>query len=149
MQCILTLAMFPWYMDEEKREQYKECSTLIDFEKTVHELQVQDIYYAKPTLLRRNEDGQIAAVYTLTTGCESCFPVRPESFINLSGLKIDAAFIRFFIFEEKRAVDSFFPYSEFIEFIKEKGAVKFDAERIKVQPLSKEDVAEFIGKFEK
>lgn len=36
-QCILTLALYPWFMEPEKREYYKTCPDLDDFEETIPE----------------------------------------------------------------------------------------------------------------
>lgn len=143
-QCILTLAKIPWYLDADKREQYKYCTSLDDFEETIHELQKCDVYYAKPSLYRNQNDGKILAYYTLTNDCESCFPINPESFINLDNIKIDEAFIRFYFYEEDKILDDFYPYARFIDFVKEKGAVKFDAEHLRIPDISKEEIYEFI-----
>ena len=141
---ILTLAMFPWYMDEDKREMYKTCTTLDDLENIIHKLQIADLYYAKPSLLRNNNDGKILAAYTMTTNCDSSFPVNPECFLNMGNIKIDESIIRFFVYEENKPIDGFYPYSDFVEFIKQKGATAFDAERLKVRGLSKEEIMEFV-----
>lgn len=143
-QYILTLAKFPWYMDDEKREKYKTIKTLDDFEYTIHELQKDDVYYAKPSLFKDGKSGKILAFYTLTSNCESYFPINAESFLNFDAPKVDEAFIRFFIYEEEKVVEGHYPYDKFVEFIKEKGATKFDAERLKVPELSKEEIMEFV-----
>lgn len=142
---ILTMAMFPWYMDEDKREKYKTCTSLDDLENTIHNLQSADLYYAKPTLFRNNNDGKIMAAYTMTTNCDSSFPVNPESFLNMGNIKIDESIIRFFVYEENKPLDGFYPYSKFVEFIKQKGATKFDAERLQIRGLSKEEIMEFVN----
>ena len=136
MQYILTLAKFPWYMDDEKKEKYKNAKTLDDFENTIHELQKDDVYYAKPSLFKDGNSGKILAFYTLTSNCESYFPVKADSFLNFDAPKVDEAFIRFFIYNEKEAHTR-------IEFIKEKGATKFDAERMRVPEISKAEIMEF------
>lgn len=61
-QCILTLALYPWFMEPEKREYYKTCPDLDDFEETIHELQAGDFYYAKPSLMKNKNDGKVLAV---------------------------------------------------------------------------------------
>lgn len=48
----MTLALYPWFMEPEKREYYKTCTDLDDFEETIHELQAEDFYYAKPSLMK-------------------------------------------------------------------------------------------------
>ena len=55
------------------------------------------------------------------------------------------AFIRFFIFEEKKVVDGHYSYRQFIEFAKQKGATQFDAERLRVPEISKEEIMEFVN----
>ncbi|SDJ65667.1 protein of unknown function [Lachnospiraceae bacterium G41] len=143
-QYILTLAKFPWYMDDEAKEKYKTAKTLDDFEETIHGLQKDDVYYAKPSLFKDGKSGKILAFYTLTSNCESYFPVKPDSFLNLYAPKIDEAFIRFFIYEEEKVVEGHYPYDKFVEFIKEKGATKFDAERLRVPEISKAEIMEFV-----
>ncbi|MBP5493728.1 MAG: DUF4299 family protein [Lachnospiraceae bacterium] len=143
-QYILTLAKFPWYMDDEAKEKYKTAKTLDDFEETIHGLQKDDVYYAKPSLFKDGKSGKILAFYTLTSNCESYFPVKPDSFLNFDAPKIDEAFIRFFIYEEEKVVEGHYPYDKFVEFIKEKGATKFDAERLRVPEISKAEIMEFV-----
>ena len=143
-QYILTLAKFPWYMDDEAKEKYKTAKTLDDFEETIHGLQKDDVYYAKPSLFKDGKSGKILAFYTLTSNCESYFPVKPDSFLNFDAPKIDEAFIRFFIYEEEKVVEGHYPYDKFVEFIKEKGATKFDAERLRVHEISKAEIMEFV-----
>ena len=144
MQYILTLAKFPWYMDDEKKEKYKTIKSLDDFEETIHGLQKNDVYYAKPSLFKDGKSGKILAFYTLTSNCESYFPVKPDSFLNFDAPKIDEALVRFFIYEEEKVVDGYYPYEKFVEFIKEKGATKFDAERLRVPEISKAEIMEFV-----
>ena len=143
-QLLLTMTMFPWYVDNNKREEYKTCNNLDDFENKLHELQSEDRYYAKPSLFRNKNDGKNLAVYTLTDDCESIFPVKAETFVNMDNIKIDEGLVGFFIFEEKKSVDGLFPYNEFIEFVKEKGATPFDAEHLKVPAISKEAIYAFV-----
>ena len=144
MQYILTLAKFPWYMDDETKEKYKTIETPDDFEETIHGLQKDDVYYAKPSLFKDGKSGKILAFYTLTSNCESYFPVKPDSFLNFDAPKIDEALVRFFIYEEEKVVDGYYPYEKFVEFIKEKGATKFDAERLRVPEISKAEIMEFV-----
>ena len=144
MPYILTMSKFPWAIDEEKREKYKTIKTLDDFEYTIHEKQKEDIYYAKPSLFKDGKSGKILAFYTLTSNCLSCFPVNPESFINKSVNKIDEAFIRFFIYEEEKVVDGFYPYSKFVDYLKQKGVKMFDAERMRVPEISKDEIMAFV-----
>ena len=144
MNYILTLAMFPWYVDDEHREKYKTCTSLDDFEATIHAMQNTDLYYAKPSLFK-DKSNKILAFYTLTSNCESLFPANPRNFLNMNVQSIDKAFIRFFIFEEKKVVDGHYSYRQFIEFAKQKGATQFDAERLRVPEISKEDIMEFVN----
>ena len=127
MNYILTLAMFPWYVDA-----------------TIHAMQNTDLYYAKPSLFK-DKSNKILAFYTLTSNCESLFPANPRNFLNMNVQSIDKAFIRFFIFEEKKVVDGHYSYRQFIEFAKQKGATQFDAERLRVPEISKEDIMEFVN----
>ena len=67
------------------------------------------------------------------------------NFLNMNVQSIDKAFIRFFIFEEKKVVDGHYSYRQFIEFVKQKGATQFDAERLRVPEISKEEIMEFVN----
>ena len=78
-------------MEPEKREYYKTCPDLDDFEETIHELQAEDFYYAKPSLMKNKNDGKVLAVYTLTDECASIFPISP---INVSLLSVTLRFVR-------------------------------------------------------
>lgn len=145
---IFTLAMFPWFLPQNKVDEYKTCDNLDDFEETLHGLQALDLYYAKPSVMRNGQTGQIAAFYTLTEDCPSVFPVAANMFLNLDNIKIDQGFIRFYIFSEKRPLEGFYDYNEFIELLlKEKKAGIFDANHIVVPSLSKKDIEELVGKL--
>lgn len=143
-QFILTLAMFPWYMDDEKRTLYKKCPNLDDFEQTIHDLQKGDYYFATPSLYRSREDEKVLGVYTLTEELESIFPVDPTDCLNLDDFTIDRGYIRFFIYSENKSLDGVYPYDKFIDFVMEKGAESFDERRILVPPITKDEIMEFI-----
>ena len=144
-QCILTLAQYPWFLDAEKREYYKNCPDLDDFEKTIHDLQAGDVYYAKPSLMKNKNDGKSLAIYTLTDECESIFPMEAKDFLNLEDIKVDEGLIGFWIYEEQRRVDGLFSYDKFVEYMMGHGAVKFDANHMRVPAtVTKEDINEMI-----
>lgn len=144
-QCILTLAQYPWFLDAEKREYYKNCPDLDDFEKTIHDLQAGDVYYAKPSLMKNKNDGKSLAIYTLTDECESIFPMEAKDFLNLEDIKVDEGLIGFWIYEEQRRVDGLFSYDKFVEYMMCHGAVKFDANHMRVPAtVTKEDINEMI-----
>lgn len=142
---VLTLALFPWFMPPQKKEQYLSCATLFDLEQTLHDLQKADVYYANPTLMKNKATQKIAAIYTLTEDCQSIFPINAAGFLNLSEVQIDEGLIRFFIYSEKRMVDGVFPYSEFVNYMmKEKGAKLFDTQHMIVPNVSKKEIEEMI-----
>lgn len=142
-QFILTLAMFPWYMDDKKRTSYKKCSSLDDFEQTIHDLQKGDYYFATPTLYRSREDEKVLGVYTLTEDCESIFPLDPTDCLNLDDFTIDRGLIRFFIYSENKSLDGVYPYDKFLDFVEEKGLQSFDEKRVIIPPITKEEILEF------
>lgn len=142
---ILSMAKFPWYLPNEKRECYKTCITLEDFEQTMHDLQNVDVYYAKPSLMKNNIDGKITAFYTLTEECDSIFPISPRSFINLDNIKIDDSKIRFYIYSENKVVDGFYSYEKFVDFMMKNYGKQFDAEHFLISPgIRKEDIDTII-----
>ena len=52
---ILTLALYPYTLPEDKVAAWEKCTELSDFEQTLHELQAMDVYYAKPRLLQKGD----------------------------------------------------------------------------------------------
>lgn len=144
-QCILTLALFPWYMDDDKRSYYTNCSNLDDFEYTLHKLQLGDIYYAKPSLMHNKTDDKNYACYVLTTNCESIFPIDATEFINLDQIEIDGGLISFYNFEEDEMFDGIFPYDRFIEYMQNYGVEKFDNKHMKIPgTITKEEILKMI-----
>lgn len=144
-QCVLTLAQFPWFMDSQKREIYKACQNLDDFETTIHNLQTGDVYYAKPSLMHNNTDGKNYACYVMTAECESIFPTEAEGFINLDNIQIDGGLIQFYIFEEEKLIDGMYSYEKFVEYMLNHGAKKFDAIHMKVPGnITKEEIYKII-----
>ena len=139
---MLSLARFPWCLDDDKRSLYMTCKDLSDFEETIHNMQTLDVYYAKPALYKM-DNGEIHAFYTLTEDCDSVFPDRATEKLTLEQVKVDATFIRFYIYSEKRPYDGYYPYDKFVEFIKSKGATKFDAAHLRIKSITKEEFEEF------
>ena len=144
---MLPLACFPWFIPDDKRSLYMTCKNLDDFEETIHNLQTLDIYYAKPTLYKM-DNGEIHAFYTLTEECDSVFPAKAAEHLTIDRIKVDATFIRFYIYSEKRPYDGYFPYDKFVELAREKGATPFDADTLRVPPVTKEEFLEFAKRFE-
>ncbi|MCR4677736.1 MAG: DUF4299 domain-containing protein [Lachnospiraceae bacterium] len=140
---MLSLALFPWSLPDDKRSIYMTCKNLDDFEQTIHDLQSLDVYYAKPTLYKM-DNGEIHAFYTLTEDCDSVFPNKASDSLTLEQVKVDATFIRFYIFSEKRPYEGYFPYDKFVEFALEKGATPFDASTLRVPPITKEEFETFV-----
>ena len=145
-QCILTLALYPWFMEPEKREYYKTCPDLDDFEETIHELQAGDFYYAKPSLMKNKNDGKVLAVYTLTDECASIFPMDAKAFLNLDGIQVDEGLISFWIYGEQRRVEGLYPYDKFVEYMMNHGAAKFDASHMRIPGnITKEEIDKMIA----
>ena len=144
---MLSLARFPWCLPDDQRSLYMTCKNLDDFEETIHNLQTADVYFAKPTLYKM-DNGEIHAFYTLTEDCDSVFPDKATEYLTLDRGKVDATFVRFYIYSEKRAYDGYFPFDKFVEFALEKGATHFDANTLRVPPISKEEFIEFTKRFE-
>ena len=152
---LLTLAKFPWSAGKETREKFAADDALEVFEETIHALQTEDVYYAKPALYSNAANGGIVAVFTLPTDCEACFPVAPGELLVAPGCSLDEkvggnseAVIMFVVVEEKRAIDGLYPYSAFLEYAKGKGAEPFDENRIRVPGMSEEEILAFIKSLE-
>ena len=101
-QYILTLALFPWFVEKNKRAEYKECTSLDDFEEKMHSLQAGDYYYAKPSLFKDTNSGKNLAFYTLTDDCESVFPIHADDFLNMNDVKI-----RFSCLKKRRSLTEY------------------------------------------
>ena len=142
---IFTLAMWPWVLTKEQVKTFANCTDLKEFEQTMHDMQWMDVYYAKPRLYKRNE--KIGAYYVLTEECESIFPVKADSFINLDQLEIEEGFIQFYIFSEDRMVEGLFDYDKFMACMLERGAKLFDAEHVMIPSLTKLEIEEIIAKI--
>lgn len=144
---ILTLAMWPYTLPEDKVAAWEKCDDLADYEKTLHELQAQDVYYAKPRLLQKSETKEIGAFYALTEECKSVFPLRADGFLNFSEYKVTEGFVQFVLYSEQRAMDGLFPYERFIEEVRQYGVSQFDADHILIPPLSKAKLEELAAKI--
>ncbi len=144
---ILTLALWPYTLPEDKVSAWERCTDLSDFEQTLHELQAQDVYYAKPRLLQKGDTKEIGAFYTLTEECESVFPVRADGFLNFSEYKVTEGFIQFFLYNEQRVMDGLFSYERFIDAVQQYSVRQFDAEHILIPPLKKEQLEELAVKL--
>lgn len=146
---ILTLAMWPYTLPADKVLAWGGCTDLADFEKTLHEIQSQDVYYAKPRLMRKGDAGDIGAFYVLTEECESVFPVRADGFLNLNQLKIKEGFVQFYIYSEERMLDGIYSYERFIERIRTYGAQQFDADHVLIPSLNKESLEKLADELSK
>lgn len=143
---ILTLAMWPIYLKKEQVELFSVCLDLKEFEQILHDVQCMDVYYAKPRLMQ-NKEGKIGAFYTLTEECESIFPVKADILINLNNIKIDDAFISFYIYSENRMRDGIFSYEKFIKYMLDKGANYFDEEHIYIPSLIKQEIENIVERI--
>lgn len=137
---ILTLAMWPYYVPQEKVALWAKSDNLNDFEDTLHGLQSQDVYYAAPKLYQNNNNNKIGAFYVLTQECQSVFPLKFNGFINMSNIKIDEGFIQFYLYSEDKFIEGLFPYDKFIEEVRNQGAELFDETHILVMPMTKEQL---------
>ena len=144
---ILTLARWPYTLTEDKVAAWEACTDLSDFERTLHSLQAQDVYYAKPRLLQKNDTKEIGAFYALTEECESVFPVRADGFLNLSELKVTEGFVQFVLYSEQRVMEGMFPYESFIEELRRHGIRQFDADHILIPPMTKAELEKLAGKL--
>lgn len=143
---IFTLAMWPFILKDEQVELFANCTDLKQFEQILHEVQCLDMYYAKPRLLQKS-DGQIGAFYTLTEECESIFPIKADGFINLNNIKIDEAFITFYIYSENRMREGLFSYDKFVEYMLNQNVEYFDKEHIFVPSLTKQQIESLIERI--
>ena len=139
---ILTLAMFPYALSDEERNTFSVATSLDEFEKRLHEVQLQDVYYAMPNLYHEENRDINIAVYTLTEDCRSAFPLDGcSSLITLKlNTQIDVPWVRFYIYSENRLIDGHFEYKHFIEFVKERSQEYLDKEHIIIPALNKEEI---------
>lgn len=144
---ILTLALWPYTLPTDKVSAWRDCMDLEDFEQTLHAIQSQDVYYAKPRLLQKSDTSEIGAFYVLTEECESVFPVCADGFLNLNELKISEGFIQFYIYSENRMLDGMYPYERFMEEIRQYGIQQFDADHVLIPPMNKESLEKLVDKL--
>ncbi|MCM1258279.1 MAG: DUF4299 domain-containing protein [Roseburia sp.] len=150
---IFTLALWPYTLPEDKVLCWRDCTDLEDFEQTLHVIQSQDVYYAKPQLLQKNGTAEIGAFYVLTEECESVFPICAdgffcaEEFLNLNELKISEGFIQFYIYSEDRMLDGLYPYEKFMKEIRQCGIQQFDADHVLIPPMNKESLERLADKL--
>lgn len=137
---ILTLALWPYVLPADKVAAWGEGADPADFEQTLHAVQSQDVYYARPRLLQKSGTEEIGAFYVLTEECESVFPVRADGFLNLSEYKINEGFIQFYIYSEKRMLDGMYSYERFMEEIQQYDIRQFDTDHVLIPPLNKESL---------
>ena len=145
---IFSLAMWPYALTQEEAERFAVCEDLREFEELIHSKQDEDIYYAKPALMRDRNSGEVLAFYTLTEECDSIFPMRYENFLCQEQIKADKGFVRFFIYSENRAMDGFFDYDRFVSYVMGLGATAYGGWHVRIPPLTKEAIrimAERIG----
>ena len=144
---ILSLAMWPYTLPEDKVAAWQTCTDLSDFEQTIHILQCMDVYYAKPRLMQKSTTEEIGAFYALTEDCESVFPVRGDGFLNLDGIKVAECFVQFVIHSEQRVLDGLFPYDRFMEELQQYGIRPFDGDHVLIPPMSKAQLEELAAKL--
>lgn len=144
---IFPLALWPYTLTEDKVTAWRVCTDLSDFEQTIHELQTQDVYYARPRLFQNNDTKEINAFYALTEECSSVFPVHADGFLNLDQIEITEGFVQFVLYSEKRMLDGTFSYDRFIEELKEYDVRRFDATHILIPPLNKENLENLAAKL--
>ncbi len=138
---IITTAMFPYTFSDEERESFSKATSLDEFEKRLHEIQLLDVYYAKPTVMHeKNRDINIG-VYSLTENCRSVFPIDGTSSLVTVKLntEINDAWVCFAIYSEQRLLEGYYNYNSFVEYIKEY-TQPFDKGHIVIEPMSKEEL---------
>lgn len=142
---ILTLALWPYVLPADKVAVWGESADPVDFEQTLHAIQSQDVYYAKPRLLQKSSTGDIGAFYVLTEECESVFPVRADGFLNLNQIKISEGYIQFYIYSEDRILDGMYSYDRFIKEIGRYGVQQFDEDHVLIPSMNKEELEKLAG----
>ncbi len=146
---IMTATMWPIWIDKKMCNELRESKDLSVFSQLLHDKQNMDTYYAKPSLMRNEVDNSILAIYTLTEDCLSIFPMDFNDFISASNpqnpIRADKGMIRFFIFSENRPLDGMWDYEEFIKYVMERGATKYDDAHILVPEYNKAGIEEMTN----
>lgn len=138
---IITTAMFPYTFSNNERNYFSKATSLDGFEKRLHEIQLEDVYYAKPNLLHEQNRDINIAVYTLTENCRSVVPIDGSSSLITIKLntQIDDAWIRFYILSEEKLLEGYYHFQSFIEIMEEDNQY-FDKGHIIIEPMNKEDM---------
>lgn len=139
---IITLAAFPYTLTPDEMEFFSEKGTLEDFEKLLHKKQTTDAYYISPKIMHNEETKEIVAFYTLVENCPSILPVEHTCFLNLEQIVVDQGLIRFYLESERKVMDGYFKYSDFITVVLDWGATYFDGDHIYLPGLGAEELRE-------
>lgn len=139
----IRLALFPWYIPKEKLELYRDCQTLYDFERTMHELQDRPVYYARPFFFK--EGDKLLARYAYPDRCECIFPINPKKAVNAMKAVPDVTWINFYLSDEKKTLGGDYPYERFIAYMMEHGAVRNDAETVILPSIPKEEFEAIVA----
>lgn len=143
----LTLVKFPYTFTNEQREMLAESLSLEKFEDFLHEVQVDDFYYAKPRIYSKNNSNKNIAHYILTEKCLSVFPLEGKYTLATLYFDIDEYYISFYIASEDKIISNQFSYEKFIEIINLEKREKFDINHIIIPELSKDQIFDVINKI--
>lgn len=146
---ILTTVMWPIAVDKEIIEEMKSTGDLSGFSKLLHEKQNMDVHYAKPSLMKNSVDDSIIAFYTMAEDCPTLFPIDFNSFLMTDRpadpIRADKGMIDFYLFSEQKLLGGMWDYNEFIKYVMDHGAKKYDRNRILVPSYTKEEIMELTN----
>ena len=106
----------------------------------MHELQVQDLYYAKPRVYARNDD-TLFGMYVLTEGVKSIFPDEAKLFMANEKLKVTDWYVSFVI--DNNVAGTIF-YQDFLENVKKNQ--RYDAEHF-VLTMKRKKMEELLQQY--
>ncbi|MFI3253027.1 MAG: hypothetical protein R3Y63_01605 [Eubacteriales bacterium] len=144
---ILTLVTFPYTLTPDEMVYYSNEGTLEEFEELLHEKQIVDAYYASPKLMRKESTDELVAFYTLAEDCPSIMPIECSCFLSLEQMPVDFGLVRFYIDSEKRMLDGYFDYDNFISVLLECGAEYFDGDHLLLPSFTADELQEIADEI--
>ena len=145
----------PVSFDEKMIDEINNSDSPIDtFSRIVRDIQNLDAYSAKQQFYQNREDGKIMGAYTITESVRTIIPYKPSVEFHNSDIvkKDDIAYwnMAFVVINgDKNDRNSYQPvgriaYDEFIKKLPKEKYKFIDASYIMVEPLTKEEISDFL-----
>lgn len=142
---ILTLVHFPYTLTPDEMVYFSKDGTLEEFEILLHGKQTEDVYYATPNIMRKEDTGEVVAFYTVAEGCAGVYPVECSCFLSVEQNSIEKGYVRFYIDKTESILDGYFDYNNFAKLLTEWGAEYFDGDHLLIPALEYDEIIEITN----